>query len=103
MDEDDPEGSDTYYVSYDDEVNVTTVLTEPSLVPVEITVTDQGDVASIRLDRSVAEIELLREMATYRTEILSNPTPVANPSACDEQEVIVDATPTETEQDQQEP
>ncbi len=100
---DDPEGSDTYYVSYDDEVNVTTVLTEPSLVPVEIAVTDQGDVTSIRLDRSVAEIELLREIATYRTEILTNPTPVANPSACDEQEVIVDATPTETEQDQQEP
>lgn len=90
-----PIGNDVYFVSYDDEFATTTVTTERSDVPIEITVTDQGEATAVRLEQGIAELDLLHEISTYRTTIEENPAPRRGGTICDDAPLIVDSTPTD--------
>ena len=90
---DEPMGEAVYYVSYDDEFATTTVTTERSDVALEVTVTDQGEAIAVRLEDAVADLDLLGEVSTYRTEVQPNPAPLRGGTICDDAPYIVDSTP----------
>lgn len=92
---DEPTGEDVYFVSYDDEFATTTVTTEKSDITIEVTVSDQGEATAVRLEQAVADLDLLHEVSTYRTEVEPNPAPLRGGTICDDAPYIVDSTPTE--------
>jgi len=94
---DQPIGEPVYFVSYDDEFATTTVTTEGSDIPIEITVTDQGEAIAVRLEQGQADLDLLQEVSTYRTEVQQNPTPIRGSMICDDAPFIVDSTPSDDE------
>lgn len=94
---DEPAGEEVYFVSYDDEFATTTVTTERSDVAIEVTVTDQGEATAVRLEQAEADLDLLAEVSTYRTEVQPNPAPVRGGTICDDAPYIVDATPDPSE------
>ena len=100
---DTPIGEPVYYVSYEDEFATTTVTTERSDIPIEITVTDQGEAIAVRLESRVADLDMLHDVAELRTEVQENPAPISGGTICNDLPYLVDATAPEASPPEEEP
>lgn len=64
----DPEGTDTYFMSYDTQLNLANIDIKPSASDLEVSITEHGQPTSLRVKDREVSLESLLELSAMRAE-----------------------------------
>jgi hypothetical protein len=64
----DPEGTDTYFMSYDTDLNLASIDIKPSSSDIEVSITEHGQPTSVRLDNTEVSLESLLALSAVAAE-----------------------------------
>jgi hypothetical protein len=86
----DPEGTDTFFMSYDTELNLAQIDIKPSSALIEVSITEHGQPTSVRLQSNEISLDKLLDLSTRTAELEESGEASKARTACDKVKFLTD-------------